>query len=124
MGTLHVKYGVVFTPQLPPAGARILEVLKQSVANYTFDVTITSAADGEHSGPADPHHTGEAFDLRVHGLTEAQKSLLLHDLQAGLYREPRQFYAVLEAPETPNEHIHVQRRNGITYTMLDYLRDI
>ena len=124
MGTIHVKYGVVFTLQLPPAGARILEVLKRLVQGYPFDVTITSAADGEHSGPADPHHTGEAFDLRVHGLTAAQKSLLLHDLQAGLYREPRQFYAVLEAPETPNEHIHVQRRNGVAYTMLDYLRDV
>ena len=124
MGTIHVKYGVVFTPQLPPAGARILEVLKHIVAGYSFDVTITSAADGEHSGPADPHHTGEAFDLRTHGLTAAQKSLLLHDLQAGLYREPRQFYAFLEAPETLNEHIHVQRRNGVTYTMLDYLRDV
>ena len=124
MGTIHVKYGVVFTPQLPPAGARILEVLKRLVNSYMFDVTITSASDGEHSGPVDPHHTGEAFDLRVHGLTEAQKSLLLHDLQAGLYKEPRQFYAFLEAPETLNEHIHVQRRNGVTYTMLDYLRDV
>ena len=60
MGTLRVKPGVVFTPQLPPAGARILEVLKRFVELYTFNVTITSAADGEHSGPADPHHTGEA----------------------------------------------------------------
>ena len=124
MGTIRIKPGVVFTPQLPPAGARILEVLKRLVNSYMFDVTITSAADGEHSGPFDPHHTGEAFDLRVHGLTEAQKSLLLHDLQAGLYREPRQFYAFLEASETPNMHIHVQRRNGVAYTMLDYLRDV
>ena len=85
---------------------------------------ITSAADGAHSGPADPHHTGEAFDLRTRDLSAAQKSLLLHDLQAGLYRDPRQFYAFLEAPETPNEHIHCQRRNGVTYTMLDYLREV
>ena len=124
MGILRIKPGVVFTPQLPPAGARILEVLKRLVASYSFDVTITSAADGAHSGPADPHHTGEAFDLRTHDLSVAQKSLLLHDLQVGLYREPRQFYAFLEAPDTPNEHIHCQKRNGTVYTMTDYLRDV
>ena len=124
MGTLRIKPGVVFTPQFPPAGARILEVLKRLAGIYTFDVTITSAADGEHSGPADPHHTGEAFDLRTHDLTAAQKSLLLHDLQTDLYREPRQFYAFMEAPGAPNEHVHVQRRNGVTYTMMDYLRDV
>ena len=123
MGILRIKPGVVFTPQLSPAGARILEVLKRLVANYSFDVTITSAADGVHSGPADPHHTGEAFDLRTHDLSEVQKSLLLNDLQAGLYRDPRQFFAFLEAPGTPNEHIHCQRRNGVAYTMLDYLSD-
>ena len=124
MGILRVKPGVVFTPQLPPAGARILEVLKRATQSYGVDVTITSAADGVHSGPTDPHYTGEAFDLRTHDLTAAQKSRLLNDLWAGLYREPRQFYAFLEAPNTPNEHIHVQRRNGVIYTMLDYLRDV
>lgn len=104
-----------------PAGARILEVLKRLVAGYDFDVTITSARDGIHSGPADPHHSGEAFDLRTQDLTPAQKLILLMDLRRELYKTPRRFFAFLEAPDTGNEHIHVQRRAGTTYSATDYL---
>jgi hypothetical protein len=121
MGKILIKPGVEFGGVLHPAGARILEVLKQVVAALDFDVTITSARDGMHSGTGDPHHSGEAFDLRVHGLTPAQIQRLLHDLKTGLYREPRLFYAFLEAPRTPNAHIHLQRRKGKTYSVEDYL---
>ena len=125
MGILLVKEGVEFGGVLHPAGARILEVLKQVVASLDFDVTVTSARDGKHSGSGDPHHSGEAFDLRTKSLTAAQKQGLLQRLRAGLYREPtgpgRRFYAFLESEGTANEHIHVQRRKGTTYTILDYL---
>lgn len=125
MGRLLVKPGVEFGGVLHPAGARILEVLKQIVAELPFDVTITSSRDGMHSGVGDPHHSGEAFDLRTHSLSPAQKQGLLGRLKAGLYREPtgpgRRFYAFLEAPGTDNEHIHVQRRKGTSYNVLDYL---
>lgn len=120
---LKVKTGVEFGASLAPAGARILDALKQLSRQYVFDVTITSARDGAHSGPNDPHHTGEAFDLRTHGLTDGQRDRLLHDLQAVLYLDPRRFYAFLEAPGTPNEHIHVQRRAGTIYSVQDYLND-
>ena len=123
MGRLLVKLGVDFGTVLAPAGARILEVVKRLVASYPFDATITSARDGVHSGPGDPHHKGEAFDLRTHGLTDDQKALLLADLRETLYKTPRKFYAFLEAPGTPNEHIHCQRRKGETYAVSDYLQD-
>lgn len=118
MGVLHVKPGVDFGTEFAPAGARILEVLKGLVRSYSFDVTITSARDGRHSGPTDPHHTGEAFDIRTHDLSEPARTLLLADLKAGL---GGRFYAFLEAPGTPNEHIHCQRRQRTVYTVLDYL---
>ncbi len=121
---LRVKDGVDFGTSLAPGGARILEALKKLASGYNFDITITSARDGVHSGPDDPHHSGEAFDLRAHDLTPPQISRLLGDIRMALYREPRRFYAFLEAPGTPNEHIHVQRRAGTTYSTLDYLQNL
>lgn len=123
MGQILIKPGVSFGP-FAPAGARILDALKRLVPAYDFDVTITSAADGEHSGPTDPHHSGEAFDLRTNTLTQAQKWRLLTDLRKVLYRDARRFYAFLEAGGAPGEHIHVQRRAGTTYTVLDYIDDL
>ncbi len=106
------------------AGARILEVLKHLAGDYPFSLVITSARDGVHSGPHDPHHTGEAFDIRTHHLTPEQKRRVITDLQAELYREPRLFFVQIEGRGTANEHIHCQRRKGHTYTIEDYLRDI
>ena len=118
---IRVKAGVEFGHEIAPAGMRILEVLKQIAAIVDFDITITSARDGAHSGPNDPHHTAEAFDLRTKGLTKTQKATLLASLQTALYQEPRLFYAFLEAPQSPNEHIHCQRRQGTVYSVADYL---
>ena len=123
MGKLYTKPGVDFGTVLAPAGARILEVVKRLAAGYPFDVTITSARDGAHSGPNDPHHTAEAFDLRTHGLTSEQKGTLLADLRRLLYKTPRRFYAFLEAPGAPHEHVHCQRKRGEIYTVEDYLQD-
>lgn len=123
MARVLVKDGVDFGTSLAPAGARILDELKRIVAGLDFDVTITSARDGLHSGPADPHHSGEAFDLRTHGLAPAQKDRLLAALQDALYKTPRRFFAFLEAAGTDDEHIHVQRKTGITYSTIDYLNN-
>lgn len=121
MGVLKVKPGVDFGDSLSFAGARILEVLKDLVSRYDFDVTITSARDGKHSGPNDPHHKGDAFDLRVRTLTVDQIRRLVSDLRLRLYKEPRKFYAFHEAAGTANAHIHCQRRAGTIYTVDDYL---
>ena len=123
MGRLLVKAGVDFGVVLAPAGARMLDVLKRLVPSYSFDVTITSARDGTHSGPGDPHHSGEAFDLRTNTLSTEQKVTLLADLRETLYKTPRKFWVDLEAPGQPHEHIHVQRRKGVTYTVVDYLNN-
>ena len=125
---LLIKKDVEFGTNLAPAGARILDVLKQIAKTVPFDVMITSARDGVHSGPTDPHKLGEAFDLRTHTLTNEQKQTLLTMLQTELYQDStwktRRFYAFLEAEGTPNAHLHVQRRMGTTYTIYDYLANL
>lgn len=122
MGKILVKEGVDFGSALAPAGARILDVLKRLAPTYDFDITITSARDGVHSGPADPHHSGEAFDIRSNGLSAGQTARLLHDLQSALtLGTPRRFYVLYEAAGTPNAHLHIQRRAGTSYTVADYL---
>lgn len=117
---IEVKPGVILGDSLAPAGARILEVVKQLAPGYSFPITITSARDGVHAGPNDPHYTGEAFDFRTRDLSPEAKRMFLANLQGRL--GPR-FFAFLENPGTPNEHIHVQRRKGTTYTVADYLQN-
>ena len=114
---IELKPGVEIEP-LVPAGARILDALKN--LPLPFACVITSGRDGVHSGPQDPHKLGEAYDLRTHGLTEDQKQTWLKMLQSDL---GSRFYAFLEAPGAPEEHIHCQRAKGTVYTLDDYLNN-
>lgn len=114
--SIFVKPGVEFT--FHPAGFKILEALRQASKTLRTNFTITSGSDGAHSGPADPHKTGEAYDIRTKDLTPQGKAKLLDFLKVTL--GPR-FYAFLEAPGTQNEHIHCQRAKGTTYSIKDYL---
>lgn len=120
-GKLLVKPGVLFTYHI--AGFCILEALKRVATRLQLDLTITSGSDGLHSGPQDPHHSGEAYDVRTQGLSPQVKSSLLRSIQYELRDdiEPRRFYTFLEDPGSPNEHIHVQRRNSTVFSMLEYL---
>ena len=105
-----VKPGVQFTV-IAPAGFAILAALQQVSEFSGHDITITSACDGEHSGPNDPHHRGEAYDIRCHNQDAA---VLLQDIQVDI--ENTQFYSFIEDEGTPNEHIHIQLRKGATYS--------
>jgi len=49
MNVIRVKPGVEFTV-IAPGGFRILAALVMVADRLTQDLTITSAADGEHSG--------------------------------------------------------------------------
>ncbi len=119
MGALKIKPGVQFAT-IAPAGARILEVLRVVARTSPHDITITSGTDGAHSGPGDPHHSGEAYDLRVRDLTEWQAQVLIGRL-AGLLGAS--FYVLHESPGTPNAHIHIQRRRGTSYSAEDYFAE-
>lgn len=107
-----VKDGVLFT-KIAPGGFRILEAITRTARQVGFDLTITSACDGEHSGPNDPHHRGEAYDVRSHDLSDAQKSQVLSSLVAQL--SPGSFFFFLESPGTDNEHFHIQVKKGTVY---------
>ncbi len=111
MGVVRVKPGALFT-MIAPGGFRILSAIDRTAQEINCDLCITSAGDGMHSGPNDPHHRGEAYDVRSHDFTPQQKDTILSCLRK--YLGPK-FYAFLEAENTDNEHFHIQVCKGQTY---------
>lgn len=126
VGCVRVKPGVQFNV-IAPSGFRILAAVEAVARSLGYDLTITSACDGTHSGPADPHYRGEAYDIRTKDLGPSMKDqvlqLLLLDLcehsevlkPVSLGFAAGQFYAQLENRGHDAEHIHVQLRNGHVY---------
>lgn len=114
MGVVRLKDGVQFSV-IAPAGFRILSAIDQTAAALGRDLVITSACDGIHSGtPEEPHHSGEAFDIRTHDFPNEQ---LKQGVLGGIMRrlDPERFFGFIEAADTENEHIHVQRKRGTMY---------
>ncbi len=111
MGLVRTKEGVQFTV-IAPGGFRILAAIDKVAKTSAFDLTITSACDGEHSGLEDPHHRGEAYDIRTHDLDSDIKQGVLAGIKNILGGA---FYAFLEDPGTDNEHIHAQVRKGTVF---------
>lgn len=112
MGVVYVKPGVEFTV-IAPGGFRILSAIDQAATTLGRDLTITSGTDGTHSGPDDPHHRGEAYDVRSHDLASNVKYEVLATINGFLNQD--QFYGFLEAPDTDNEHYHFQVKKGTVY---------
>lgn len=100
--------------EITEAGLLILNTLRALARPLPFDTLwITAAANGVHSGPTDPHYRGLAFDVRTHLFeTRAARFKFCDQLCAAL---GLQFYAFVEDPDAPNEHIHVQVAKGHTY---------
>ena len=108
---VHVKPGVQFT-RIAPGSFRILGALESLARALRLDVTITSACDGVHSGPADPHYRGQAYDVRSHDWVDARTEYMVEALQRELGDG---FTVLLEAPGTPAAHLHIQVRKGTAY---------
>lgn len=106
---LRVKEGVQFT-KIAPGGFVILAAFLHAANVISHDITITSWCDGEHSGPDDPHHRGEAGDCRTHDLPDPQLALEAMQHFAG-----DRFFFWIEDAGKPNEHIHGQVRKGTVY---------
>jgi hypothetical protein len=113
-----VKPGVLFTV-IAPAGYLILQALKAATVKLGKDLTITSACDGLHSGPGDPHHTGEAYDVRSHDFPAPLRAGVIATIMQPL--DPTRFFGYLEVPGTDNEHFHIQRKKDTTFTVADFL---
>lgn len=112
MGVVQVKDGVLFT-KIAPGGFRILGAIDKVAEQLNLDLVITSACDGLHSGDNDPHHRGEAYDVRSHDLALEDKDKVLAWIQK--YLGADHFFAFLEAAGTDNEHFHIQVRKGTVY---------
>lgn len=112
MGCLYSKEGVQFSV-IKPAGFRILSALDQTAQRLNCDLIITSACDGQHSGPSDPHHSGEAYDVRSHDMSHEQKDVFLAQVMHVLGWDS--FYGFLESPGDVGEHFHFQKKRGTTY---------
>lgn len=117
-GRILIKPGAQFTV-IRPAGYCILAALKHTAQQMGRDLTITSACEGEHSGPMDPHKLGEAYDVRSHDFEPAERPQVLASvmLELGWTR----FYGFLEAEGTSNEHWHFQRAKNTTFSIGDLL---
>src|ERR1700691_792947 len=100
---IHVKDGVSFL-KIAPAGFRILSAVDQVSQALSVDLVVTSGTDGEHSGPDDPHHRGEAYDVRSQGFSTELRDQILAGVMHRLGFD--RFYGFLEAAGTPNEHFH------------------
>jgi hypothetical protein len=109
---IRVKEAVQFL-KIAPAGFRILSAIDQAAKKCAVDLVITSACDGCHSGQNDPHHRGEAYDVRSHDFSAEQKQRILAEVMGALGWE--HFYGFLEAAGTDNEHFHFQVKKGTVY---------
>lgn len=112
MNVVYVKSGVLFTT-IAPGGFRILSAIDQTAAKLGLDFIITSACDGAHSGVSDPHHSGNAYDVRSHDFDVDTKDKILAEIMTILGWD--HFYGFLEAPNLDGEHFHFQTKRGTTF---------
>lgn len=120
MGSLLTKPGVQYTV-VSEAGKAIMTALAEVCVERSIDLTVTSACDGEHSGPEDPHHLGNAYDVRSKDV-EDKEGVLLAVMRhlgdpvpgSGGYLTAK-FFGWIEQAGTDNEHYHFQLRHGQTY---------
>jgi hypothetical protein len=114
---VRVKDGVSFAV-IAPGGFRILAAFEDAADQIAHDLTITSGTDGAHSGPDDPHHRGEAYDIRTKDLPDKMLALAKIKDFLGIPDAEQQgsrFFAWIEDEGQENEHIHVQVRKGTVY---------
>lgn len=128
--TPHVKFkpgaGI---ETIAPAGIRILAAIDQCARFLEIVVTITSGSEARGRSALDPHMTGEAFDISVHGFSYAVMRAMVRNMKSTLGAA---FTVLLEGPPmsvTPPElkdilyvnpkatalHIHIQRKKATTW---------
>lgn len=128
MNVLRFAPNVTLRPS--SAGAVLLWAFQQWVNESAQDLTVTSGSDGAHSGVGDPHHDGNAFDVRSHDFAiDAKDSFVRKVLNYLGDPQPKDggyvtayFFGWLENagssdPAKP-EHFHFQLRRGMSYPPL------
>lgn len=126
-----MSYAITFkagcaTTIIAPSGVRILSALERCAQVLQQNLVITCGCDSHP--PSDPHSRGEAFDVRSHDLTPAQKTSLLSAMMQALSEGPQDtitpkdggyvtqhFFGWLEHADQVTEHFHWQQRNGTVF---------
>ena len=111
---------------IAPAGFRILGAISRAAIEARVDLMITSGTDS-HMQP-DPHVTGEAYDVSVHGLSAQQIADVKQSLEHTLGPLFTVLYEVREVPSDPTlrqiayvnlqasgNHFHVQKKKGTIF---------
>lgn len=122
---LRANVGVTFA-KIAPAGFRILAALDSVPALLQRDVFLTCGTEGHPV--ADPHSSGEAYDVSVRGWTGAEIVQALGHLRTTL---GPLFTVLYECPRAPLDpmlkdiayinaaatapHFHLQRKKGTVY---------
>ena len=112
MRGILIKDGVQLD-KLNDGGSRILNSLIKYSNSHDVTITITSGNDGVHSGPNDPHHLGQALDVRSKDWDMSTKKIFLDEIMDDLGWT--KFYGFLESQGTDNEHFHFQVIKGGNY---------
>lgn len=110
-GIVTIKAGALFGT-IAPGGFVLLAAIHSAAQALDVDLTITSGTDGMHSGYVDPHHRGEAYDIRTHDLSPDMKQKVLEHIQMA---SGPAFFSFIENPGGDDEHIHCQVKKGTKY---------
>lgn len=125
MNVLRLKDSSVTLNPIAPAGGAILAAL--GVAASTLQRDLVIACGTERHPATDPHTLGEAYDVSVMGLSEAQILMLVNTLKRDLgpmfsvlYEVKVKPNGVLASvaylnPQATAPHLHIQRKKGTTY---------
>lgn len=98
-----VKEGVVFK-RLIPQILRLLLIAETIWEQMDQVAVVTSANDGVHKDGS-LHYQDAALDLRTHMLSQTERDATWGNLKQRLGKD---WDVILEAPGTPNEHIHCE----------------
>ena len=111
---------------IAPAGFRILAAASELAKDWPEDIFITSGTDGIHSGPTDPHLRGSGYDFQtnkwpietqqafVRAIVERAEGNGESAVSVGGGWGTTHFWGFVEAFGTPNNHGHVQLRQGVS----------
>lgn len=125
MNVIRVRDGVEFR-RIAPAGFVILSALHSATRVLHLDVWITSGTEAHDA--ADPHTSGEAYDVSVNRYSIE----MIIELRTYLEKALGPLFTVLyEVPHAPDDvrlgsiafvnphatapHLHVQRKKGTVY---------
>lgn len=107
---ISLKPGAVVT--LSPAIIHMLDKMFEWSKANNQPLVITAGTNGKHSANS-KHYIKEALDIRSHNFPDlSKKNQFVRDMTELLGSK---FFIFLEAPDTANEHFHLQVRKGGSY---------